>query len=152
MKGTTGRATTIGEPTNFLIGCALNPTAQNLDLELERFEKKLEAGADFVMTQPLYDMETLLRTLERVGKVEVPVLLGVMPLQSSRHAEYLHNEVPGITIPGWAGSGCVEPASTGCRRGSRWRGSSSRRPDHCVQGVYLMPSFGRFEQVAEILR
>jgi methionine synthase / methylenetetrahydrofolate reductase(NADPH) len=151
-EGQDWKGNSIGEPTNFLIGCALNPTAEDLDLELERFGRKLEAGADFVMTQPLYDLETLVRTLERVGKVEVPILLGVMPLQSSRHAEYLHNEVPGITIPDWARERMRRGGEHGMQEGIAMAREFLREARTYVQGVYLMPSFGRFEQVAEILR
>jgi methionine synthase / methylenetetrahydrofolate reductase(NADPH) len=151
-EGHDWKGSTIGEPTNFLIGCALNPTAEDLDLELERFEKKLEAGADFVMTQPLYDLETLIRTLERVGRVETPILLGIMPLQSSRHAEYLHNEVPGITIPDWARERMRSAGEHGMLEGVAMAREFLQEARSHVQGVYLMPSFGRFEQCAEILR
>jgi methionine synthase / methylenetetrahydrofolate reductase(NADPH) len=151
-EGHDWKGNTIGEPTNFLIGCALNPTAEDLDLELERFEKKIEAGADFVMTQPLYDLETLLHTLDRVGKVEIPILLGVMPLQSSRHAEYLHNEVPGITIPDWARERMRRAGEHGMQEGVAMAREFLQEARSHVQGAYLMPSFGRFEQVAEILR
>src|SRR6185503_19656087 len=80
----------IGEPTRFFIGCAVNPTAENFDAELERFRNKIEAGAEFAMTQPLYELETLVRFLDAIGKPRIPVLLGLLPLQSHRHAEFLH--------------------------------------------------------------
>src|SRR5205085_937206 len=70
--------------------------------EIERLNAKMEAGADFVMTQPFFDMELLDKTLELVAGFKLPVLMGILPLQNGRHAEFLHNEVPGITIPGWA--------------------------------------------------
>ncbi|MGE5619675.1 MAG: bifunctional homocysteine S-methyltransferase/methylenetetrahydrofolate reductase [Sphingomonadaceae bacterium] len=151
-EGRDWRGNSIGEPTNFLVGCALNPNADDLDLELERFRKKLEAGADFVMTQPVYDLDTLKRTLDRVGRVDVPILLGVLPLQSSRHAEYLHNEVPGITIPGPIRQRMRDAGEHGMQEGVALAREFLQEARSYVQGVYLMPSFGRFEQCAEILR
>ena len=70
------------------------------------------------MCQPLYDMEQLTAFLDRVGKIPVPFLLGVMPLQSYRHAEFLHNELPGVSIPDHLASGCGWPAIRACRRAS----------------------------------
>ncbi|MHB0871234.1 MAG: bifunctional homocysteine S-methyltransferase/methylenetetrahydrofolate reductase [Chloroflexota bacterium] len=151
-EGKDWRGNSIGEPTNFLVGCALNPNADDLDLELERFQRKLEAGADFVMTQPVYDLETLVRTLDRVGRVEAPIMLGVLPLQSSRHAEYLHNEVPGITIPDPIRERMREAGEQGMHEGVILAREFLQEARSHVQGVYLMPSFGRFEQCAEILR
>jgi 5,10-methylenetetrahydrofolate reductase len=89
----------IGEPTRFVIGCAVNHAADPLEPELDRFQKKVEAGAEFAMTQPLYELTTLEKFLAAVGKPRIPILLGLLPLQSHRHAEFLHNEVPGIMIP-----------------------------------------------------
>ena len=62
----------------------------------------MEAGAEFVMTQPFFDMALLDQTLDLVSDFKLPILMGILPLQNARHAEFLHNEVPGITIPGWA--------------------------------------------------
>src|SRR5258708_12568757 len=69
------------------------------ELELRRLRRKLDAGAQYIMTQPIYDIEPLERFSAAFGPVGVPMLLGMIPLHSSKHAEYLHNEVPGITIP-----------------------------------------------------
>jgi len=100
--GTDLGGNSIGEPTTFVIGCAVNPTAETLDEELDRFQRKMEAGAEFAMTQPVYELETLSKFLDKLGKLgkrRVPILLGLLPLQSHRHAEFLHNEVPGINVP-----------------------------------------------------
>ncbi|HET9940681.1 MAG TPA: bifunctional homocysteine S-methyltransferase/methylenetetrahydrofolate reductase, partial [Candidatus Eisenbacteria bacterium] len=100
--GTDLGGNSIGEPTTFVIGCAVNPTAETLDEELDRFQRKMEAGAEFAMTQPLYELATLTQFLDKLGKMgkkRVPILLGLLPLQSHRHAEFLHNEVPGIHVP-----------------------------------------------------
>ena len=101
----TRRARPIGQPAGFTIACALDPTADDARTEWDRLERKLDAGAHLVMTQPLYDIaqvEAMLAEARRrfgPSGFPVPLLLGVLPLVSSRHAEFLHNEVPGITIP-----------------------------------------------------
>ncbi len=86
-------------PTSFFVGVAVNPSATDLDLELERFRAKVEAGAHFAMTQALFDIELLDRFGERLGGWPIPVLVGVWPLRSHAMALRLHNEVPGITVP-----------------------------------------------------
>ena len=90
----------IDRPTSFFIGVAVNPTADDLDLELERFERKVASGAQFAMTQALFDLEGLELFLERLGgSWPIPLLAGVWPLRSHAMALRLHNEVPGISVP-----------------------------------------------------
>ena len=89
----------IGPPTSFHIGVAANPAALNLDEEVRRFEYKVEAGAEFAVTQPVFDPEELLTFLRRIERFRIPVLAGLMPLESVRHAEYMGNEVPGVRVP-----------------------------------------------------
>jgi len=89
----------IDRPTGFLIGVGANPTAVSFERELERFYWKVDAGAEFAMTQPVFDPEALDRFLDAVEDFAIPVLAGIWPLQSLRNAEFLHNEVPGISIP-----------------------------------------------------
>ena len=87
-------------PTEFFVGVAVNPSADDLDLELDRFRRKVDAGAHFAMTQAIFDLELLARFVERLGDGwPIPVLLGVWPLRSSAMALRLHNEVPGISVP-----------------------------------------------------
>jgi homocysteine S-methyltransferase len=87
-------------PTSFFVGVAVNPSADDLELELERFRRKVDAGARFAMTQALFDVELLDRFVDRLGGTwPVPVLVGVWPLRSHAMALRLHNEVPGITVP-----------------------------------------------------
>jgi homocysteine S-methyltransferase len=89
----------IGEPTGFYIGCGVNPGSPDLDREIARFEWKVDAGAQFCITQPVFDVETLIRFLERTRHVRIPVIAGVWPLASYRNAEFMNNEVPGVNVP-----------------------------------------------------
>jgi homocysteine S-methyltransferase len=89
----------IGEPTAFHIGVAANPGAFDLDQEIRRFAYKVEAGAEFAITQPVFDVGALVRFLARIEHVRIPVLAGITPLESLRHAEFLANEVPGVSVP-----------------------------------------------------
>ena len=142
----------IGRPARFLIGCALDMNPETLDREVPRLERKLEAGADFFMTQPVYEPETLDGFERRVGKLPVPVLLGILPLQSFRHAEFLHNEVPGITIPRWVRDRMQAAGSAGREEGLRLGRELLEACLGRIDGAYFMPSFGRYELVATLVR
>ncbi|MFB3073349.1 MAG: bifunctional homocysteine S-methyltransferase/methylenetetrahydrofolate reductase, partial [bacterium] len=91
----------IGEPARFFVICAVNPADPDLEAEMGRYRRKIEAGAELAMTQPLFELSTLRRFRERCEELglTIPVLLGVLPLMSFKHASFLHNEVPGIEIP-----------------------------------------------------
>ena len=144
--------TSIGKPANFTIACAVNPSAEDLDREIERFRQKIEAGAQVAMSQPLYDRQTLDRFFERTGPLPIPFLLGVLPLQSSRHAEFMHNEVPGIVIPAPLRERMRLAGENGIAEGLAQSRELLQDTKDQVQGVYLMPSFGRYEVVAELVR
>src|SRR3989441_8126083 len=144
--------TSIGKPANFTIACSVNPSAEDLDNEIDRFRQKIEAGADVAMSQPLYDLETLERFFEQTGPLPIPFLLGVLPLQSSRHAEFMHNEVPGIVVPQPLRDRMREAGENGIAEGLAQSRELLTETRHLVQGVYLMPSFGRYEVVAELVR
>jgi homocysteine S-methyltransferase len=89
----------IGAPTGFHIGVSVNPAASNLDEELRRFDYKVEAGAEFVVTRPIFDLVTLERFLKRIEHAHLPVIAGIFPFESARNAEFMANEVPGIRVP-----------------------------------------------------
>jgi homocysteine S-methyltransferase len=150
-EGLDATGTSIGSSTSFCAGAALNPATAEVGREIERAHRKIEAGARWLQTQPVYDLEQLDRFLGHCGPLAVPVVVGVLPLHSFRHAEFLHNEVPGITIPD-AIRARMRDAGDGAQRvgiemgQELLRGIRARFP-----GVYLMPSFGRFEVVAEVL-
>jgi methionine synthase / methylenetetrahydrofolate reductase (NADH) len=89
----------IGAPTAFHIGVSVNPTASNLDEELRRFQYKVEAGAEFVLTRPIFDLAGFERFLKRIEPARLPIVAGVVPFESLRHAEFMANEVPGVRVP-----------------------------------------------------
>jgi methionine synthase / methylenetetrahydrofolate reductase(NADPH) len=89
----------IGQPTRFVIGVGVNPAAPDFDRELKRFAWKVEAGAEFAVTQPVFDLDQLDRFLTRVESFRIPIVAGIWPLVSLRNAEFLANEVPGISVP-----------------------------------------------------
>lgn len=89
----------IDQPTSLHLGCGANPGAVNMDEELRRFEYKVEAGAEYVMTQPVYDPAVLERWVRRTEHCRIPLLVGILPLRNLRNAEFLTNEVPGMAVP-----------------------------------------------------
>ena len=89
----------IGRPTGFVCGVGANPGAIDLDLEVRRFEWKVDAGAEYAITQPVFDTELLERFLERISHVRIPIFAGIWPLASLKNAEFMNNEVPGASVP-----------------------------------------------------
>jgi len=148
----------IGQRAGFTIACALDSTAADAPTEWSRLERKLDAGAHLVMTQPLYSagqVEAMLEEAHRrfgPGGFPVPVLLGVLPLVSTRHAEFLHNEVPGITIPDEARTAMRTAGERGSEVGIEMADRLLGEMEGEVAGTYIMPSFGRYEQCAELVR
>ena len=112
---------------------------------------RLAAGAMWVQTQPVYDLDVLDRFLARVGHLAVPVVVGILPLHSFRHAEFLHNEVPGITVPEEIRRRLREAGDHALRVGIETAQAILAEVRRRYAGAYLMPSFGRFEVVAEVL-
>ena len=90
---------TIGAPTRFHLGVSVNPSASNLDQELRRFEYKVEAGAEFAITRPVFDVRGFEQFLKRIESAKLPVVAGVFPFESARNAEFMANEVPGVRVP-----------------------------------------------------
>jgi methionine synthase / methylenetetrahydrofolate reductase (NADH) len=148
----------IGARAGFTIACALDPTASDLDHELGRLEQKLSSGAHLVMTQPIYDRsqwDRLAEGIERrwgTPRLPVPILAGVLPLHSSRHAEFLHNEVPGITIPDRIRAAMRAAGDRGAELGLELAMELLADLRTRSDGTYLMPSFGRYEMAAELVR
>ena len=157
-RGEDAAGSPIGQPAGFTIACALDPTAADTATEWHRLERKLAGGAHLVMTQPLYDLAQVEAMLDEArrrfgpGGFPVPLLLGVLPLQSSRHAEFLHNEVPGITIPAAVRERLGEAGDRGADVGLEMTLALLDDVGRRVAGTYIMPSFGRYEQAAELVR
>ena len=132
----------IDAPTSFFLGVAVNPAADDLDLELERFQQKLEAGARFAMTQVLFDLAYLDRFLERLGgSCPIPLLVGIFYVRSFQLARRLHNEVPGIVVPDQVQArlreGGANAAETGLAIARELLEASRER----AAGVYVIPPF-----------
>jgi homocysteine S-methyltransferase len=130
------------------------PQISEQELELERYDRKVAAGADYIMTQPIYDLERLERFFERKGRPPVPLLLGMIPLHSSKHAEYLHNEVPGITLSDEVRARMREAGERGREVGMELAREllTQAKARGYIQGCYLMPSFGRYDVVSSVAR
>jgi methionine synthase / methylenetetrahydrofolate reductase(NADPH) len=148
----------IGQAANFTIACALDSTSADPDKEWARLERKLAAGANVIMTQPVYSgrqVEAMLARSREVfggGGFPVPVLLGVLPLHSARHAEFLHNEVPGITIPDEQRAQMHAAGKHGGEIGLEMAMNLLADAESHVTGTYIMPSFGRYELAGELVR
>lgn len=146
---------TIGQPTGFFAGCALNLNPPDPAAEIKNLLRKLRAGADFILTQPVFDppvAQTFLSRLQaELGPLQVPILAGILPLVSVRHANYLHHEVPGIAIPEdiLRRMGAAEENPTGV--GVQIAIELVERIRPLVNGVYIMPAFSRFDVAAEIV-
>ncbi len=157
-KGEDGAGSSIGQAAAFTIACALDPTAADPAKEWARLERKLAAGAHLIMTQPLYSIaqvdSLLAMAREHFGQggFPVPLVLGVLPLHSARHAEFLHNEVPGITIPDEQRAAMNAAGERGMEVGLEMSMDLLERVRGEVQGTYIMPSFGRYEPAAELVR
>ena len=151
-KGYDAAGSSIGAQASFHIGCALNlnMTDEETDHEIEKYQRKLAAGAQYIMTQPIYEIAPLIRFLQRAGTPPIPLLLGCIPLHSSRHAEYLHNEVPGITIPDNVRSRMKQAGERGHEEGLGLAQELLGETRAMIQGVYLMPSYGRYDVVSEL--
>ncbi len=141
----------IGRATAFTIGVALNPVADDLPREIERFKAKVDAGAMFAFTQPLYRLAELERILEAIHSFRIPLFLGLLPLMSFRHAWFLHNEVPGVVIPDADLALMKEAGEKGAEVGVNICRDLLDQARTMVNGVYLMPSFGRYETCLRVI-
>ena len=151
-QGTDWAGKSLGGATNFTIGVAVNPVAEDLSGEIRRFEQKIAAGAHFAMTQPIFDPEHWHAFVKKIGgKCPVPALVGIWPLGSYKQALRLNNEVPGIMIPertlkelAAAGTAARDQGFALAKRMLEWARTE-------VAGAYLIPPFKRYEEVLELL-
>jgi len=147
--------TSIGQPTNFFVGAALNLNAAEPEQEARNVRRKVLAGADFFLTQPIYRAEQGPVFLEyyaaKYGQLDRPVLVGILPLVSARHASFLHNEVPGISIPEETRRQMEAAGEDSAKVGVELAVELIQAIKSWAQGVYLMPQFSRYDLVAEII-
>jgi homocysteine S-methyltransferase len=156
-EGRDRRGSTIGEPTSFFPGAAVAPTSTDLGREVRLLRKKVAAGAAFLLSQPVFDV-TSLRALrvayerETGGPLQVPIIAGLLPLVTGRHANFLHNEVPGVAIPHHVLRRMERAGDEGWPTG-RAIALDMIEALHAegVAGIYLMPQFGRYDLAAEIV-
>ena len=144
----------MGAATAFLCATGAEPAAQDYAREMAKLRDKVDAGAEFVMTQPVYDPQVLDRFLEDAAPLGVPILVGILPLASYRNAEFLHNEVPGMRVP--------EPVrermrAAGSGEGGRREGVAIAREmlasvKDRIAGAYIMPPFGRYKSAIDIIQ
>ena len=142
----------LSEPTAFHIGCAFNFGARDLERELDVLRRKLDAGAQFALTQPVYDSRSVEDALDRLGgRFPIPLILGVLPLWSSRHAQFLHHEVPGVNVPPPVLERMERAGDGGRSEGVAAAQEVLGELSGVVQGAYFMPPFGKYELVSEVM-
>jgi homocysteine S-methyltransferase len=150
--GTDFHRRAIDAPTSFFPGVAVNPTADDLDLEVERFHRKIEAGAQFAMTQILFDMTYLDEFFERFGGPSpIPLLVGVWPIKSLELAVRVHNETPGIVVPDHVQERYRAAGSNAAEVGAELAHELISRAREVAAGVYIVAPFRRPLGVLEIL-
>jgi methionine synthase / methylenetetrahydrofolate reductase(NADPH) len=143
----------MGPPLKVHVGCGADPSKPDMEKEVRRLEEKVKAGAEYIMTQPVYDPRTLERFLSLIKHLDVPLLVGILPLYSHKNAEFLHNEVPGMSIPDdirermrVAGSG--ERAQL---EGVKIAQEATLAARELAQGVYIMPPFNKVELAVRVI-
>ncbi len=149
--------TSIGQPTNFFVGAALNLCPKDMDNEVKNLRRKISAGADFFLTQPIYrptDGPNVIQAYEaKHGKLDKPILAGILPLVSPKHVNFLHNEVPGVFIPDEARRRIEQAgdSESGIKVGVELAVELIQQIKGWASGVYFMPQFHRYDMVAEII-
>jgi homocysteine S-methyltransferase len=146
----------LSEPTGFHIGVGANPGAINIDYEISRFEMKVEAGAEFAITQPVFDLKLLENFLKRIDHCRIPVLGGIWPLFSLRNAEFMHNEVPGSQVPKVIMDRMRDAQEIGAER-ARQEGVAIAQEifrviKDMVEGIQISPPLDKYELALEVLK
>jgi homocysteine S-methyltransferase len=150
-RGLDANGTPIGERASFHVGAAVNPSAEDLEKELKLLRRKLAAGADFIVTNPIYEAAALDRLQAVAADAQVPVLVGVLPLLSVRQAEYLHNEVPGMTVPEAVRSRLEAAGERAAELGVEMAVEFLDAARTHVQGAYVIPAATRYDLAARVV-
>jgi len=147
--------TSIGQPTSFFVGAALNLCPPEPEQEIKNLYRKIKSGADFFLTQPIYEPEKARKFLDQYaaahGELDKPVLVGILPLVSLKHANFLHHEVPGIEIPDETLERMEQGGEKASQVGVELAVELIQSIKPWAQGIYLMPQFNRFDLIAEIV-
>jgi methionine synthase / methylenetetrahydrofolate reductase(NADPH) len=141
----------IGMRTNFLIACAANPVADDIDYEFEKLERKVEEGAQIIFTQPVLELHTMEAFIKKIEHLKIPVMVCIMPLRSYRHAEFLHNEIPGIHIPDSVREKFRTAGQNSAALGVQIAADFLREAKHMVAGAYMLPPFKQYHIAIEIM-
>jgi methionine synthase / methylenetetrahydrofolate reductase(NADPH) len=145
----------IGTPTTFFVGSALNLNPIDIEREIKNLRRKIQAGTDFFLTQPVFQPvaaeQFLMRYRDKHGALEIPILVGVLPLYGPRHAAFLHNEVPGISISGEVLARLEAAGDRAPQEGILIAQELIEQMRAWASGIYLMPAFNRYEIAAEII-
>jgi homocysteine S-methyltransferase len=142
----------IGASARFHIGVSVNPAAPNLDEELRRFDYKVEAGAEFAVTWPVFDLGAFERFQKRVASAGIPIVAGVLPFESARHAEFIANEVPGSSVP----DGLLDRMrgarpEDGAAEGIAIARDLAQRLRGAVQGLHIATTSGHLEPALAVV-
>ncbi|GAP21100.1 bifunctional homocysteine S-methyltransferase/methylenetetrahydrofolate reductase [Leptolinea tardivitalis] len=145
----------IGQPTNFFVGCALNLTPNSPADEIKNLARKIKAGADFALTQPVFQPEAAREFINRIknemGEFNLPILGGVLPLANTRHANFLDQEVPGIIIPPSVLERMRKAGEKSSEEGVKIAVELIEELRPLINGAYIMPAFNRYDLVAEVV-
>ncbi|MFC1725359.1 bifunctional homocysteine S-methyltransferase/methylenetetrahydrofolate reductase [candidate division KSB1 bacterium] len=150
-KGLDLAGNSIGRPTRFTITVAANPNAADDNYEFERLHKKIDAGAQVVFTQPVFELEKFDLFLNKVKRFRIPIIVGILPLRSFRHAEFLHNEVPGIEIPANIRNKMKNSGTESWRTGVEIATEFLSQVSDMAAGAYIMPPFEKYEMAVMII-
>jgi homocysteine S-methyltransferase len=144
---------TLAEPTSFLIGVGVNPGSVHFEEEIRRFEWKVKAGADFAITQPVFDIDILQRFLDRIAPLGIPIVAGIWPLASYRNAEFINNELPGVAVPDPILRRMKDAPSgeLALREGVAIAAEILREIAPRVRGVQISAPFARYECAVDVI-
>lgn len=143
----------VGAHTNFMIACACNPVADDVEREVQRLERKVAEGARVAFTQPVFEADALKRFMSRTAHIPIKIMVGIIPLRTARHAEFLHHEVPGMKIPEAIQQRMrttASAASEGVAIAVEFLESINELRDR-IAGIYVMPPLRRNDMIVEIL-
>ena len=154
-RGQDQAGASIGEPTSFVVGCAVNLDPRDLEREVRLLRKKVDAGADFALSMPVFALDVLRRFRkayeERYGALALPILVGLQPLVTARHAEFLHNELPGVTVPDEIRERMRAAGDRARTAGLEIARELAAEIAASSAGLYVMSPFGRYDLAAEIV-